>query len=205
MHHGPAIPAVAHDGGRLAGAGIGEPGGREATRAAVHAAGPDHEPAYPGRLEHHLLVRRPPRHQLDRIQRCGLVHHAVARVPVDPHPAGEDHGLGPRAAAPRLDQRLDRRLVLGDAVGRVLERRMDEDGALGRDVGISLGVRQVAHDGLDLLLREPPRLRLASRETPDVMPRPPERRGHARPDVSGGTGDEHLHWKLSSCRGMCSR
>src|SRR5207247_8591860 len=54
MHHGPAIPAVAHDGGRLAGAGIGEPGGREATRAAVHAAGPAHEPAYPGRLEHHL-------------------------------------------------------------------------------------------------------------------------------------------------------
>src|SRR2546425_6659840 len=41
------------------------------------------------------------------IQGCGLVHHAVARVPVDPHPAGEDHGLGPRAPASRLDQRSE--------------------------------------------------------------------------------------------------
>src|SRR3989442_11624446 len=48
----------------------------------------------------------------------GLVSSTMrSRVPLDPHPAGEDHGLGPRAPASRPRQHLDRRLVLVDAVG----------------------------------------------------------------------------------------
>src|SRR3989442_180695 len=195
VHHRPAAAAVANHGGRLPGGCIGEPGSGEAARSAVHAAGPDHEPAHPRRLQHQLLVRRPPRGQLDRIQGRRLVHHAVARVAVHPGPARENEGLGSRAAAPRLDQRLDRLLVLGDAVRRVLEGRMDERGALGGDIGVRLGISQVAYDGLDLLLREPPRLRLASSEAPNAMPCPAERRSDAPAHVPGGTSDEHLHWE----------
>src|SRR3989442_1637702 len=145
-----------------------------------------------------LRGRGPPRDRLEGLGGRRLVHHAVARVAVPPAPAREDEGLGLRPGAPRLDQSLDRLLVLGDAVRRVLEGRMDEHGALGGDVGIRLGIRQVAHDGRDLVLLEPARLRLGPGEAPDAMPCPPERRRDARPDVPGGTRDEHLHWGSSS-------
>src|SRR5438094_1085859 len=57
-----------------------------------------------------------------------------------PDSAREDEGLGFRATAPRLDQRVDRLPVLGDAVRRVLEGRMDEHGALSGDIGVRLGI-----------------------------------------------------------------
>src|SRR5213592_3015634 len=125
MDHRPAVATVAHHRGRLARARPGEPGGREAARSAEDAAGPDHEPAYTGGLEHYLLVRRAPGDEVDRIRRPRLVHRAVAGVAVHPHAAREDERLGLRAAAPRRDQRLDGDLVLGDTVGGVLERRVD--------------------------------------------------------------------------------
>src|SRR5207249_9846391 len=175
----------------------------EAARSAVRAAGPDHEPAHPGCLQHLLLVCRPPRDQLDGIEGRRLVHHAVACVAMHPDSAREDEGLGFRATAPRLDQRVDRLPVLGDAVRRVLEGRMDEHGALSGDIGVRLGIPQLAHDGLDLLLREPSRFPLGSGEPPDAMPCAPERRGDARPDVPRGTSDQYLHWSMidSSPRG----
>src|SRR5213594_383194 len=113
-----------------------------------------------------------------------------------PDSAREDEGLGFRATAPRLDQRVDRLPVLGDAVRRVLEGRMDEHGALGGDIGVRLGIPQLAHDGLDLLLREPPCLGFGAGEAPDAMTCALERRGNARPHVPGGTSDEYLHWSM---------
>src|SRR6267378_695617 len=58
-----------------------------------------------------------------------------------------------------------------------------------------LRVSQVAHDGLDLLLREPSRLHLAPGEAPDAMPCPPEGRSDAPAHIPGRTRDEHWHWE----------
>src|SRR2546428_273305 len=108
-----------------------------------------------------------------------------------PDSAREDEGLGFRATAPRLDQRVDRLPVLGDAVRRVLEGRMDEHGALSGDIGVRLGIPQLAHDGLDLLLREPSRFRLGSGEPPDAIAAWPATLRGAKPP-----GQPFTPWRL---------
>src|SRR6266480_368154 len=70
---------------------------------------------------------------------------------------------------------------------------MDQEGTVARDLEIRLRVGQVTDNGVDLMLREAARLRLAPGQAPDAVSRAPQRRRDGEPDVSRGACDEDSH------------
>ena len=70
---------------------------------------------------------------------------------------------------------------------------MDQDGALGGDVGVALRVGQVADNGCDLVAGEAARFGFIAGEAPDAVPVAPQRGRDGEADVAGGAGDEDLH------------
>src|SRR5437762_1289229 len=117
VHHRPAVVARPHHGGCFARRRRLEPSAGEPTAAAVHAPRPNHQSAHRFRLQHQLLVRRPPGDQFDRLEGIGLVHQPAAGIAVQPHATGVDQRFRLRSPTPGLDQGVDGGLVLRHGAG----------------------------------------------------------------------------------------